>query len=340
MTTLVKPKLFNEFGSDSFKDQVIINGNPSGIANLNSIRYGWVNPIYREMIGNTWFPEKVDMTNDRTTIKNLTSHEDEAVDGTLGFLIFLDNYQVANLPNVAEYVTNPAVRNLLSIQAYQEVIHSAAYQYILESLRPSMTRDKIYNMWKDDKILLERNKTLASIGEEFTENPSEDGFLKICLANLVLEGIFFYQGFNFFDQLRHRNRLVQTAMQIDYIRKDEFTHVGIFTNIIRELNNPKLIQFAHEIVDAGVRNEIKWCHHRYGNRILGISEKSSEDYVKWLGNDRLARIGVPPLWENVENPYQYIETSQMAGGSRKNFFESAAVTEYDTAESVSGWDKL
>lgn len=337
---LLKPKLFNEFGSDSFEDQTIINGNPTGVANLNSVRYGWSNSLYREMLGNTWFPEKVDMTNDRTTIKNLTVHENESNERTLGFLIYLDNYQTANLPNISSYITNPSVRNLLTIQAYQEVIHSSTYQYVLESLYPSMTRDKIYNMWRDDKVLLERNRSLADIGQEFIDRPDEENFLKICLANLCLEGIFFYQGFNFYDQLRHRNRLVQTAMEIDYIRKDEFTHLGIFINIIRELKFPNLIKTAHEIVEQAVQNEIKWCHHNYGNRILGITEKSSSDYIKWLGNDRLSRIGVPPLWEGVENPYAYIENSQMAGGSRKNFFESAAVTEYDTAESVPGWDSL
>jgi len=337
---LKKPKLFNEFGSDSYHDQSIINGNPTGVANLNNVRFGWVNSIYREMTGNFWLPERVDMTNDRTTIQTLTSQEDYSTQLTLGFLIFLDNYQIANLPNIASYITNPALRNLLALQTQQEVIHSATYQYVLEALYPSMMRDKIYNLWRDDKILLERNRTMSSIGEEFAKEPSEHNFLRVCIANLALEGIYFYQGFNFFDQLAHRNRLVQTAIEIDYIRKDEFTHIGIFANIIKELDHTDKIKMAHEIVEDAVNSEIRWCHHVYGSQILGISENSSSDYVKYLANDRLARIGVPPLYAMVKNPYAYIENSQKTGSSRKNFFESAAVTEYDTSTSVAGWDNL
>lgn len=335
---LEKPKLFNEHGSDSPEDQALLGGNPSGIANLNKMKYPWVNPIYREMIGNTWFPEKVDITSDRVTIKNLTEHEDEAAQLTLSFLIYMDNYQTANLPNISQYVTDPGVRNLLTIQAYQEVIHSASYQYILEALYPNQVRDQIYNLWRTKPELLERNRQIAVIGEMFVNEPSPANFEKACVANFALEGVFFYQGFNFFDQLSHRNRLVQTNKITDYIKVDEFTHMGIFVNMIKELKiNPNVIQ---EILCNAVEAEINWAKTIYGNRILGISEASSTEYLRWIGNDRLTRVGLGPVWDNVKNPYAHIEASKKAGGSRENFFESAAVTQYDTAGSVSGWDDL
>lgn len=52
--TLVKPLLFNVNGSDNAKDHNIINGNPTGISNLNQQRYPWVARLYRSMIGNFW----------------------------------------------------------------------------------------------------------------------------------------------------------------------------------------------------------------------------------------------------------------------------------------------
>lgn len=51
---LVRPKLFNVEGSDNASDHHIINGNPTGISNLNQQKYRWVNPLYRTMIGNFW----------------------------------------------------------------------------------------------------------------------------------------------------------------------------------------------------------------------------------------------------------------------------------------------
>lgn len=334
---LERVKLFNELGGDSFSDQALFGGNPTGIANLNNIRYGWVNPLYRTMVGNFWLPQKVSLVEDRISVKTLTADEDRAVRDTLSFLIFLDSFQVNNLPNIADYVTNPAVKNLLTIQAFQEVIHSETYQYIMEALYPSEDRDAIYNRWRDNEALKQRNKFVASIAEEFAENKTTENLHKILVANLVLEGVYFYQGFNLFDQLAHRGKIVGTAKEIDYIRRDELTHVGLFTNMIKEVKPP--VEVVHAIFHEGVKQEISHCKTTYGNRILGISETSSEKYVKWLGNDRLARIGYPALYENVEDPYKHLTQSNKEGSKKENFFETS-VTSYDMADSVSGWDEL
>ncbi len=334
---LNKIKLFNEKGSDSFEDQTIFGGNPTGISNLNNIRYGWVNPLYRTMVGNFWLPQKVSLVEDKLSVKTLTEDEDQAVRDTLSFLIFLDSFQANNLPNVAEYITCPGVKNLLVIQAFQEVIHSETYQYMLESLYANNEREEIYNRWRTNEHLLKRNKFVASIADEFNESPTQHNLHKVLIANLVLEGVYFYQGFNLFDQLSHRGKIVGCGKEIDYIRRDELTHVGIFTNIIKEVK--PAVDLVHSIFEEGVAQEIDWCKATYGNRILGISEISSEKYVKWLANDRLDRIGYPRLYDGVDNPYRHITDSNNEGSKRENFFETS-VTAYDMADSVDGWDDL
>lgn len=86
--------LFNENGGDRYEDQEIINGNPTGIANLNNVRYSWVNPLYRTMVGNFWVPQKVSLVEDRITLSELDEQEEEAVRKTLSFLIFLDSFKL------------------------------------------------------------------------------------------------------------------------------------------------------------------------------------------------------------------------------------------------------
>jgi len=73
-------------------------------------------------------------------------------------LIFLDSIQTVNLPHFNDYITAPEVNLLLSIQAYQEAIHSQSYSVLLESIVDSKDRDEIYYFWRDDKNLLERNE--------------------------------------------------------------------------------------------------------------------------------------------------------------------------------------
>jgi ribonucleoside-diphosphate reductase beta chain len=51
----------------------------------------------------------------------------------------------------------------------------------------------------------------------------------------LLESIYFYNGFAFFDTLASQTEMLATDRMINYIRRDELTHVTIFANIIKEL---------------------------------------------------------------------------------------------------------
>jgi ribonucleoside-diphosphate reductase beta chain len=337
---LVAPKLFNENGSDSYESQSLIHGNPTGIANLNNIRYPWIQPLYRTMIGNFWTPQRVSLVEDRVSFKELTEHEEDAVKRTLAFLIFLDSFQVNNLPNIRDFITCPALKNLLTIQEFQEVIHSETYQYGLEAFYPSMSRDEIYNLWRDCEPLKKRIKFVTDIAQKFKDNPTEDAFIDVVIANLILEGLYFYNGFDFFHQLAHRNKLVQWDKEITYIQTDENTHMAIFIHIIKELGVEKYKDRIVAMFKQATEHEIEWSHFTYGDNILGISKKSSAQYAQWLCNKRLSNLNIEPIYEDVENPYKHVENASKVNASRGNFFEASAITSYDTADSVDGWDNL
>lgn len=329
-----KIKLFNKDGDDRKDKQEIVGGNPTGISNLNNNKYEWTNGLYRTMVGNHWLPEKINLQEDKVSIVNLTTEETQAVKDTLSFLIFLDSFQCLNLPNVQQYITAPNINNLLIIQQFQEVIHVQSYQYLLEGLFPSVIRDEIYDRWRTSEVLMERISFITDIANKFTADPSLDNFKSVLVANLILESIYFYQGFMFFDQLASRNKLVQTDKMIDYIRKDEITHIGIFVPIIREIFDESDYSMARDMFMAAAQSEIDWANYVYGDRILGISPKSSEQYVKFLANDRWWRLGMrDKLFPGYEkNPYEHLEIN-----AKESFFESK-VTEYSKAGTISGWD--
>jgi ribonucleoside-diphosphate reductase beta chain len=333
---LNRKKLFNINGNDDQASQKIINGNSTGICNLNNVKYKWVSPLYGKMLGNFWIPEKINMQKDKISIQELTSHEDEAVKNTLSFLIFLDSIQVNNLPNIQGYITDPSINNLLTIQQFQEVIHSQSYQYILESLYPNFERDSIYNKWRDNDLLKKRNSFVAKQYESFIEEPDSESFKDVLLANFCLESLYFYSGFNLFDQLASRKKLIQTSKMIDYIRRDENTHVALFLNIMREVMDIKKEERRIcETIETAVTQEIEWAHYNYGDNIMGISPASSERHLKWLANKRLNAMGLAKIYDDHdENPYKHLDSD-----SRENFFETS-VTSYDRSESVGGWDKF
>jgi len=331
-------KIFNPLGDDTMDGRQLIGGNPTGIANLNSVKYKWASPLYKIMVNNFWIPEKVSLVDDRVTIKELTPDELNAFKNTLSFLIALDSMQTANLPKLADYVTAPEVQAIFTIQTFQELIHSQSYQYMLQELFPTLEREEIYNYWRTNPLLLERNTFIAKQYEKFNDDKTKENFKLALAADFALEGIYFYNGFNFFYQLAARNKVANVAKLIKYIENDEVTHVSFMVSLIREVFDLTLEsdkEILRSTIMAAVDQEIAWGHEIYGDRILGISKKSTEDYVKYIANQRCKVIGLGVVYKGfTENPYAYLDQAKKA-----NFFESV-VTEYSQSSAVSGWDNF
>lgn len=348
MTVVVdRKKLFNPLGDDSLIGRKIIKGDSTNLFNLNNVKYQWANLLYRNMMGNFWIPEKIDLTQDKNDYGNLTVYEKTAYDGILSFLIFLDSIQTNNLPNVSDFVTAPEVNLVLSIQTFQEAIHSQSYQYIIESILPKEIRNSIYDKWRENEVLFERNKYIAEIYQNFIDDQSDENFARIIIADYLLESIYFYNGFNFFYLLASRNRMMGTSDVIRLINRDELSHVVLFQQIMKEIKNENPDFFnEEEIYDMfkkAVDQEITWTNHIIGSQILGITEETTEQYTKWLANERLKSLGLKPIYEGFDkNPYKHLERfadTEGEGNVKANFFEGS-VTSYNMSSSIDGWDEF
>lgn len=337
--------IFNPKGDDALSARTIIRGDTTGLFNLNSVKYPWAKSLYQVMIGNFWVPEKVSGLKDdaRMFASDLSPEEQHAYKGILSFLIFLDSIQTVNLPHLADYVTSPEVKLVMSIQAYQEAIHSQSYATILESVVESKERDEIYYFWRDDEILLSRNKYIGQIYQDFLDEPSDHNFFRAIVANFLLESLYFYNGFAFFDTLVDKMKMLATGRVIAYIRRDELTHVTLFANLIREIRSefPDLFEegLVREMTETAVKQEIEWSTHILGDRIPGMTGATTEEYTKWLANNRLAMLQLDPLYPDaVTNPYKHLDRLQDTNADRSNFFESTVVN-YTQSSSLNGsWD--
>lgn len=335
-TLLTESKVFDENGDDSVEARKMLGGHATGIMNLNSVKYGWAPKLYKTMLNNHWIPEKISLIDDRVTIKELTDDEMDSFRNTLSFLISLDSMQVKNLPSIADYITAPEVAGLFTLQGFQELIHSQSYQYLLNELFPSIEREEIYNYWRTNPLLLRRNKFIASKYQRFIDHKTFENWKVAVAADFALEGIYFYNGFNFFYQLSSRNKAVNVAKMIKYIENDEVTHVSLFSYIIREefdLQSGRDRDILTQTIIEAAEQEAEWGKAIYGDRILGISEDSTEAYVKYLANQRAKIIGLGTLFRGFNtNPYEFLE-----GRKRENFFETK-VTEYSQSAAIPGWD--
>lgn len=339
-------RLFNPEGKDNNKS--IIKADITNTFDLYNIKYKWAINTWDSMIANHWVPEKSSIANDKNSYLNLSEEEKEAFLKILSFLIFLDSIQTNNVPNIADYITAPEIILALSRQQFDEALHSKSYGYILTSLFERETAEKAIYYWREDNIIKERNSYIANIYQEFKDNPTDKGFLKVIIANYLLEGIYFYNGFNFFYNLASRNLMIETSTQIRYINRDELQHCNLFRHIIlglKEEENDLFDSMKDEIYNMfkiAVDQEIKFSQHIIGDKILGMTNKSIEDYTYYIANKRLKAINMEEIFEKRKNPYKHLES--LAGienetTAKSNIFESQSIA-YKQASVLNGWEDI
>jgi len=347
-TIQMKEKLL--FNPDIEEENVqIILGETTNILVLEDTKYEWAVKLYDAMVAVRWTKEDVNMIDDPITYTKLTQNEREAYDGTLCFLTFLDSLQVNNLSsNVSAYITAPEVVLCFAEQTAIEAQHSYIYQHIYQSLKLKRAEIlAIYYKYEEIPILKERNEFIAKIYQDFVDHKSLLNYIRSTIADLLLEGLYFYNGFAFFYILASRGLVMGTSGNIKLINKDELFHTLIFQNtligILEMLDDDaklKVYEMIFDMVDVAINQEIEWSNLMYGNgKILGITNMSINDYTHHLAFTNI----IEPVIDNnlldngllekynkfssFENPYPNVtKIANLEGGEAKGgFFENSNV---------------
>lgn len=329
---LVKRPLFNPDGDIDLQKRWMIGGNTTNLNDFNNMKYQWVSGWYRQAMNNFWVPEEINLAQDIKDYPNLSSHEKTAYDKILSFLVFLDSLQSANLPNVSEYITANEVNLCLCIQTYQECIHSQSYSYMLDTICSPEQRNDILYQWKTDDHLLKRNTFIGNCYNEFQEHKDLHNFMKVLIANYILEGIYFYSGFMFFYNLSRNGKMPGSAQVIRYINRDENTHLWLFKNIILELQKeaPELFTDEHvaiyvDMIREGVMQEIAWGEYVIGDDIQGLTKEMVRDYILYLGNLRLSDLGFKMIFDGHDtepDDMKWVSAYSNANMVKTDFFEA------------------
>ena len=332
MSELQRKALFNENGDIELSKRRMLNGNTTNLNDFNNMKYSWVSDWYRQAMNNFWIPEEINLSQDVKDYRNLSENEKNAYDKILSFLVFLDSIQTANLPSIGEYITANEINLCLTIQAYQEAVHSQSYGYILDSICSPEERMSILYQWKDDELLLARNKFIGEQYNDFYNNRTKYNLVKTAIANYVLEGIYFYSGFMFFYSLGRIGQMPGTVQEIRYINRDENTHLWLFRSIILELKKEESEIFTQENIDIfrsmikqAVEEEIKWARYAIGENIQGLSMTMIEDYLKYLGNLRCRGLGfenIYPGYEKEPASMSWVSEYSDPNAIKTDFFEA------------------
>ena len=324
-------------------------------ADLNQLvpfKYTWAWEKYLSACNNHWMPQEINMTADIELWKDpdgLTEDERMIVKRNLGFFSTADSLVANNLVlAVYRHITNPECRQYLLRQAFEEAIHTHAYQYCAESL--GLDQGEVFNMYRELPSVARKAEWALPFTQSLGDPQFQTGtyendqrLLRDLIAfYVVFEGIFFYVGFSQILSMGRRNKLTGVAEQFQYILRDESMHMNFGIDVINQIKieNPQLWsgEFQQRMIDLileGVELEIAYAYDTMPRGILGMNAPVFEDYVKFIANRRLAQIGLPTQFPGAQNPFQWMsETLDLK--KEKNFFETR-VTEYQTGGALS-WD--
>lgn len=326
----------------------LINCNQVDVNQLMPLKYGWAWEHYLNGCANHWMPTEVPMGKDIEMWKSNGLSEDErrVIMRNLGFFSTAESLVGNNITlAIFKHVTNPEVRQYLLRQGFEEAIHTHTFHYIVESL--ALDQGEVFNMYNEvnsinDKDQFEMRLTADILKEGFSTS-TEEGARKF-LENLIgyyiiMEGIFFYSGFVMILSFHRQNKMTGIGEQFQYILRDETIHLNFGIDLINGIKeeNPQLwtAEFQDHIIDLvkqAVELEILYAKDCLPRGILGLTAPMFREYVQYIADRRLERIGLKPIYRS-KNPFPWMsETIDL--GKEKNFFETR-VNEYQSASSLS-----
>ena len=324
-------------------------------ADLNQLvpfKYDWAWQKYLDGCANHWMPQEVNMTADIglwKTPNGLTDDERLIVKRNLGFFSTADSLVANNLVlAVYRLITNPECRQYILRQAFEEAIHTHAYQYCIESL--SMDEGEIFNMYHEVPSVAKKAAWGLKYTQELSDPKFNTGTVKndqALLKNLIafyccLEGIFFYCGFTQILSMGRRNKMTGTSEQFQYILRDESMHLNFGIDMINQIKieNPQLWtdemkEQATQMILQATALEIEYARDTMPRGVLGMNAAMMEEYLQFIANRRLIQIGLPEQFTGVENPFPWM-SEIMDLRKEKNFFETRVI-EYQTGGALT-WD--
>ncbi|MCI0501707.1 MAG: ribonucleotide-diphosphate reductase subunit beta [Epsilonproteobacteria bacterium] len=325
-----KKEIYNPDSKENLNDRRTFGGNPDGMINFTRCKYEWALKLWDMMEANTWFPREVQMTGDAKDYKYLTPAEKRMYDLVLSQLIFMDSLQTNNLmDNINPYITAPEINACLSRQSYEEANHSKSYAVMVESI--SDNTDQIYDMWKTDTKLREKNNFIAGVYKNLSGDISDEKIVLAMFANQILEGIYFYAGFAAMYALGKSGKMLGSSQMIRFIQRDEVTHLLMFQNLINSTKKERPELFTQELEDTvkdmfrkAVDLEASWGAYITQGQILGFTDKIIRQYIEYLADQRLEAIGYKPMY-NVKHPIPWVDGYASFNDQRTNFFEGNVV---------------
>jgi ribonucleoside-diphosphate reductase beta chain len=292
-----------------FKQSISINdrrliGGPSTQA-LLPLKYKWLYATYKKARLNFWLPEEVGVAADKLDYQTLPANVKRQYDWLFSMLTTMDMVVTEAIDvSIMRHATAPELRQWLALQGQQEAIHTDTYTLLADEI--GLDPDEVFGRYLQEETLYAKIAEAAKYSAwlDEIEDISKPGELeKFILAYtffaLVLEGNWFYMGLSAGTYPnRFYQKMLGTADQFSFIRRDEGLHYSVGLTVISDIirESPQLdMRYVNDgilqIASDGIRLEEAFAKDTY-SELVGLSVDDYMQHCRHLMKVNLRRLGL------------------------------------------------
>ena len=275
-----------------------------------------------------WSSGEIDFASDAGDWEKLSDTEKNYLSHVLGFFACSDGIVADNI--ISNFTSEVMLREaafFYSFQAAIEAVHGECYSLMITAVIPDpVEQNRLFDGVNQMPCVREK-----AIWAERWMDPSENEFAARLAAFAIVEGLLFSASFCSIFWLRTRGLCPAICACNELIARDEGLHCTFACVLYRKLENPLPLRYENgrkgimDIFEDAIKTEDTFIADAMPTNLQGLDFKTVQDYVRWVADDLLERLGYPRFYNIKTCPLPFMESIGIEG--KTNFFEKR-VTEY------------
>ena len=273
------------------------NQDPLEGINWNNMQDPIDGEIWDRLTANFWLPEKIPVSNDVTSWRNMTAAEQDATLKVFTGLTVLDTMQgTVGAMVLIPHAQTPQEEAVYTNQAFMESIHAKSYSNIFMTLASTPEIDEAFRWSRENEHMQYKARRILA---EYATGDHE----RMMIASVMLESFLFYSGFYLPLRMASMGKITNSADIIRLIIRDEAVHgYYIGYKYQKKLERDKARHAANqgEIVDLLMdlyNNESHFTETVYDQ--LGWAE-DVKAFLRYNANKAMNNLGYEAIFPQEE----------------------------------------
>ncbi|CAM9732228.1 unnamed protein product, partial [Ectocarpus sp. 12 AP-2014] len=284
-------------------------------------QYADIHQLYKKQTALFWVVEEIDLSGDSKDWEDASSDEKHFLKLVLAFFASLDQIVMENIGlNFKSEIMIPQIRNHFAIQEATEAVHGEAYALLIQTYFKDLD---------DQRHVLRSIQTMPIIEKkalwaEKWMNPQTASLAERLIGFTCLEGVQFSGSFCAIYWLKKQQKFKGLSFANSLIARDEGLHATASVLIYKHLEKRLPQERVHQIFKHAVSVECEFISTALPVALIGISDKSMTEYIKFVVDYWLLQLGYDKAY-GCANPFEWMDMISLQG--KTNFFENR-VAEY------------